>query len=61
VVVGGGAVAGGDLLLEPARVEAAARVLPPHRDRLRIVPAAFGDESGMLGAAVKAFDALDAA
>jgi glucokinase len=58
VVVGGGAVAGGDLLLEPARDEAMARVLPPHRDVLRIVPAAFGDESGMLGAAVMAFEEL---
>ena len=34
VVVGGGAVAAGDLLLEPARDEAAAaRALPPHRGR----------------------------
>ncbi len=56
VVIGGGAVAGGELLLEPARGEARARVLPPHAEHLKIVPAAFGEESGMLGAAVMAFE-----
>ena len=61
VVIGGGAVAGGELLLEPARVEAAARVLPPHAERLKIVPAEFGEESGMLGAAVLAFEEVAAA
>lgn len=57
VVIGGGAAAGGELLLEPAREEAAARVLAPHRESLRIVPAAFGEESGMLGAALLALEA----
>lgn len=52
VIIGGGAVAGGDLLLAPARAELEARVLPPHRSRLRVVPAHFGEESGMLGAAL---------
>jgi glucokinase len=56
VVVGGGAVAAGDLLLEPARRVVAERALPPSRELVRIVPAHFGDESGMLGAALLALE-----
>src|SRR3954453_15949883 len=55
VVVGGGLVAAGELLLAPAREVVAARALVPARDQVRIVPARFGDESGMLGAAALAF------
>jgi glucokinase len=56
VVVGGGAVAAGDLLLEPARAVVAQRALPPVAAGVRIVPAHFGDESGMLGAALLALE-----
>jgi glucokinase len=56
VVVGGGLVAAGELLLGPAREVVAARALVPARDQVRIVPARFGDESGMLGAAALAFE-----
>jgi glucokinase len=56
IVVGGGAVAAGELLLEPAREVVAERALPPPRTLVRIVPAHFGDESGMLGAAVLALE-----
>src|SRR3954468_7695147 len=56
VVVGGGLVACGDLLLEPARYVVAERALVPAREQVRIVPARFGDESGMLGAAALAFE-----
>jgi glucokinase len=59
VVVGGGAIAAGDLLLDPARAVVAKRALPPSRDCVRIVPAEFGDESGMIGAALLALDELD--
>jgi glucokinase len=58
VVVGGGLVAAGDLLLAPARAVVAERALVPARDQVRIVPARFGDESGMLGAAALAFDVV---
>ena len=54
VVVGGGLVAAGELLLEPARAEMHARALLPARDAVRIVAAAFGDEAGMIGAALLA-------
>jgi glucokinase len=52
VVVGGGASAAGDLLLDPAREVVAQRALRPGRERVRIVPAAFGEEAGMVGAAL---------
>ncbi len=55
VVVGGGAMAGGDLLLGPAREVVARRALAP--GLVRIVPTRFGAESGMLGAAAMALDA----
>lgn len=54
VVVGGGVIGAGELLLAPAREVVAARALPPMRDAVRIVPSAFGAESGMLGAALLA-------
>jgi glucokinase len=54
VVVGGGLIGAGELLLAPAREIVAARALVPARDQVRIVPARFGDESGMLGAAALA-------
>jgi glucokinase len=59
IVVGGGAMHAGDLLLEPAREELRARGLPPNRDQLQVVPAKFGPEAGMLGAAVMTFDELE--
>ena len=56
VVVGGGGVAAGELLLGPARDVVAERALPPVAEAVRIVPAHFGDESAMLGAALLALD-----
>jgi glucokinase len=58
VVLGGGALAAGELLLGPAREVVAARALPPMREAVGIVPAHFGEEAGMLGAALLAFDLL---
>jgi glucokinase len=56
VVVGGGVIAAGDLLLEPARAEVARRALPAMRDHATIVPAQFGTEAGLVGAAALALD-----
>jgi glucokinase len=56
IVIGGGAVAAGEFLLEPARSVVAERALPPAREIVRIVPTHFGDESGMLGAALLALE-----
>jgi glucokinase len=59
VVIGGGVMGAGELLLNAARAEMLARALPPSRDIVEIVPAAFGVEAGMIGAAALAFDGLD--
>jgi len=56
IVIGGGAVAAGDLLLDPARETLAERALPPGGAPPPIVPARFGSESAMLGAALLALD-----
>jgi glucokinase len=58
IVLGGGALAAGELLLEPAREVVAERALPPVREMVSIVPAEFGDEAGMVGAALLALDSL---
>jgi glucokinase len=58
VVIGGGVIGAGELLLAAARAEMLARALPPSRDIVEIVPAAFGVEAGMIGAAALAFDGL---
>ena len=58
IVLGGGAMAAGELLLQPARDEMMRRALPPSRDLVKVVRANFRDEAGMLGAAVLAFDEL---
>jgi glucokinase len=55
IVIGGGASAAGELLLAPAREEFARRALGPNRG-VRVVAAHFGDEAGMLGAAVLALE-----
>jgi glucokinase len=59
IVIGGGAIAAGELLLAPAREVVAERALPPVREQVEIVSAEFGDESGMVGAALLAFDSLE--
>jgi glucokinase len=56
IVVGGGAVAAGELLIGPAREVVAERALVPSRERVRIVAAEYGQESGMLGAALMALE-----
>jgi glucokinase len=58
IVIGGGAARGGGLLLEPARRVIAERALPPVREGLRILPAHYGDEAGMIGAALMALESL---
>jgi glucokinase len=58
VVVGGGVIAAGELLLAPARAVVAERALPPSRDVVKVLPARFGVEAGMMGAAVLALEGL---
>lgn len=58
VVVGGGVVAAGELLLDPARAVVAERALAFPAGHARIVGAHFGAESGMLGAALLAYESM---
>jgi glucokinase len=61
VVIGGGFGAGCDLLLPPARKVVARDAIEPARDRVRIEPAALGEDAGLVGAAQLAFGAVEAA
>jgi glucokinase len=60
IVIGGGVIAAGEMLLEPARREMRERALVPARDAVRIVAAEFGDQAGMIGAALMAREAVAA-
>ncbi|MEE1617616.1 ROK family glucokinase [Brachybacterium sp. J153] len=52
IVVGGGVVAAGDLLLDPARESYAAHLTArAHRELTPFVPAAMGNRAGIVGAA----------
>jgi glucokinase len=57
VVIGGGfAIGAGEMLFEPVRRAVEERVMPPFRQALRIVPAALGDDAGLMGAAALALE-----
>jgi glucokinase len=58
VVIGGGVIAAGELLLGPARAEAARRALPTMVEHARIVTAQFGAEAGLVGAATLALESV---
>ena len=61
VVVGGGVIAAGDLLLDPARAAFQEAVEgPDHRPRVPIVPAELGNDAGAVGAAALALEELRA-
>lgn len=53
IVVGGGVIAAGDLLLDPARREVRERALTP-MNRTPILEATLGNDAGMIGAAALA-------
>jgi glucokinase len=58
IVVGGGVIAAGDLLLEPARREVRERALTP-MNRTPILEATLGNDAGMIGAAALARTELE--
>jgi len=55
IVIGGGLAKMGDLLLEPARQIVRERAFPVSARLVRIVTTELGDDAGLLGAAVFAF------
>jgi glucokinase len=58
IVVGGGVIAAGDLLLEPARREVRERALTP-MNTTPILEATLGNDAGMIGAAAMARTELE--
>jgi glucokinase len=56
IVIGGGMAGAGELLFAPLHRHMQAQLHPVFWDTLRIVPARFGNEAGMLGAAQLAAD-----
>lgn len=59
VVVGGGFGDALDLLLPSALETLRREALPPGRDNVRVVPAELGEEAGMVGAGLIAFETLE--
>jgi len=59
IVIGGGVIAAGDLLLDPAREELANRALPPMNET-PVLEAKLGGDAGMIGAAEMALEELAA-
>lgn len=51
LVIGGGVARAGDLLFEPFREHLLRQLSGPFKDKLAILPAAFGHEAGTIGAA----------
>lgn len=60
VIVGGGVAQAGELLFRPLRKHAEAESMPGVRGTYDIVPAAFGDEAGIVGAAALIPDLTEA-
>jgi glucokinase len=56
IIVGGGLSKLGDLLLEPAREVVQERAFQLPAQAVRIVPSQFGDDAGIIGAAVFAYE-----
>jgi glucokinase len=56
IVVGGGVSALGELLLEPARALVRATAMPPGREKVEILTAELGNEAGLVGAALSAWE-----
>lgn len=55
IIIGGGAAAAGEFLIGPARDHLMKYGLSPNKEIAKVVPAHFGAEAGMLGAAALAF------
>ncbi len=51
IIIGGGVSKAGDLLFEPLQEKLFAQIGDPFKEHLRILPAHFGNEAGMIGAA----------
>ncbi len=57
IVIGGGVAQAGDLLFAPIRREIRQRTLALFHEKLRVVPAALGNDAGIIGNAILALEA----
>lgn len=55
-IIGGGIAKAGELLFAPLRRFVQAQVYPKHYAKMKILPALFGNDAGMIGAARMALD-----
>ena len=58
-IIGGGVAKAGDLLFDPLREHLRQQLFPVHYANLRLLPAHFGADSGMIGAGLMAADYVD--
>lgn len=56
VIIGGGVAKAGAVLFDPLQRRTLAQLSGPFRERLQILPARFGNEAGMIGAASLALE-----
>ena len=56
IVIGGGVANAGDLIFDPIRREIRQRTLALFHERLRVVPAALGNDAGIIGNAILALE-----
>ena len=61
IVLGGGVSGLGDLLLRPAEEYLRENAIAPGRDEVKVVLAKFGNDAGIIGAGLAAWEALDRA
>jgi len=59
VVVGGGMIKAGEIILEAVRREVKKRTFREHYEHLRIIPAALGNNAGIIGAAGLALECAE--
>ena len=59
-IIGGGVAKAGDLLFEPLHRYLKAQTYGPHYEKLRILPAQFSNEAGIIGAAKMALEEAEA-
>lgn len=55
-IIGGGVAKAGDLLMKPLLKNLREQLFPMHMEELKILPARFGAEAGLLGAGAMAMD-----
>ena len=56
IIIGGGVAKAGDLLFTPLQESLRQQLFPVHYAALRILPAHFGADSGLIGAGLMAAD-----